>query len=103
MTVEGQPRQKCKTLSENKPIGKKILKIKRTQGMAQVIEHLPNKCKALSFISHTRRKKKSTCVWDNVFGSWSCALTASSSVCLVASSRYQWSVQKAVCWQRAVG
>jgi hypothetical protein len=32
MTVEGQPRQKCKTLSENKQIGKKNPKNQKDSG-----------------------------------------------------------------------
>jgi hypothetical protein len=37
----------------------KITKIKRADGMTQVIEHLPSKCKALSSNFITTKKKKS--------------------------------------------
>jgi hypothetical protein len=42
IAVESQPQQKCKTLAE------KVLKQQRAGGMAQMVEHLPDKCEALS-------------------------------------------------------
>jgi hypothetical protein len=38
----------------------KITQAKRTGGVAQVAEHLPNKCKPLSSIPSTTEKKKVT-------------------------------------------
>jgi hypothetical protein len=42
ITVQGQPRQECKPLSEKQP------KVKKADGVPQVAEHLPSKCKDLS-------------------------------------------------------
>jgi hypothetical protein len=55
---EGDPGNKCKTVSE------KQLKAKLTEGMAQVIECLPHKCDALSSNPKTAKKTKSkTSMW----------------------------------------
>jgi hypothetical protein len=37
---------------------KKISKEKKTGGMAQVVEHMPSKCKPLSSIPSTTKRKK---------------------------------------------
>jgi hypothetical protein len=45
---------------EAKPYLKNNLKAKKAQGMAQVIEDLPNKCRALNLNPSAQNKEKSS-------------------------------------------
>jgi hypothetical protein len=63
ITVQGHLSKKYKTLSEKGLKQKK----KKARGVAQVVEHFPNKCKALSSNPSIvkKKKKKSRTQWRN--------------------------------------